>query len=195
MVSTSTKDDVYRATAIVRARNGRLWHYNPLGGETLPGCIPLRWSPIPPSRDWATAIMLGKAMADISDAGASSSSDAGVYFRAKAAVLSSVLLHAAALDEKPMSWLMRALSGNSRVLEEAWSILDGSLDPDSQIAADDLRGILDSEERVRDPIMATTANAFAAYRLSGALASTVDPTFNPEELETGRNRGRSGSVV
>jgi type IV secretion system protein VirD4 len=117
VVSTSTKDDVYRATAIVRARNGRLWHYDPLGGQTLPGCIPLRWSPIPPSRDWATAIMLGKAMADIGDAGTSASGEA-VYFRTKAGVLASALLHAAALEDKPMSWLMRAVSGNSACDED-----------------------------------------------------------------------------
>jgi hypothetical protein len=140
VVSTSTKDDVYRATAIVRARNGRLWHYDPTGGETLPGCIPLRWSPIEPSRDWAMAIMLGKAMSDIATAAGGKASGDSEYFRAKAAVLASCLLHAAGLDGKPMSWLMRCVAGNQSCLEEAHEILDGSLNPDSRIAADDLRG-------------------------------------------------------
>ena len=36
-----------------------------------------------------------------------------MYFRTKAGVLASALLHAAALEDKPMSWLMRAVSGNS----------------------------------------------------------------------------------
>ena len=36
-----------------------------------------------------------------------------LFFRTKAGVLASALLHAAALEDKPMSWLMRAVSGNS----------------------------------------------------------------------------------
>ena len=38
VVSTSTKADVLRATGLVRARLGRVWHYSPDGGETPPGC-------------------------------------------------------------------------------------------------------------------------------------------------------------
>ena len=188
VVSTSTKDDVYRATAIVRARNGRLWHFNPAGGETLPGCIPLRWSPIAPSKDWAMAITLGKAMADTatSDGGGRGSSGDAVYFRTKAAVLTSCLLHAAALEDKPMSWLMRAVAGNRPVLEEAHEILDGSFDPNSRIAADDLRAIIDYDPRSRDPILSTTANAFAAYRLASALETTKNPNFNPVSFAAGQ---------
>jgi len=41
VVSTSTKADVLRATGLVRARLGRVWHYGPDGSETPPGCVEL----------------------------------------------------------------------------------------------------------------------------------------------------------
>lgn len=99
VVSTSTKADVLRATGLVRARLGRVWHYSPDGAETPPGCVELRWSPIPPSARWSTAIALGKAMADISEQGSAENS---AYFRTKAGVLIAVLLHGAALGDKPL---------------------------------------------------------------------------------------------
>jgi hypothetical protein len=43
------KDDVLRATGLVRARLGRVWQYSPDGAEIQPGCVEHRWSPIPPS--------------------------------------------------------------------------------------------------------------------------------------------------
>jgi len=189
VVSTSTREDVYDATAIVRTRMGRLWHFNADGGELLPGCIPLRWSPIIPSKDWAAAISLGKAMADISDSG---NGEYSAYFRTKAGVVIAALLHAAALGEKPMLWLLRAVNGERRILEEAEEILDSSFEPDTQIALSDLRGVLELDERTRSNVFSTTANAFAAYRLPGALASTEpgeDGYFDPAAFVAGQPDG------
>ena len=59
VISTSTKADVLRATGLVRARLGRVWHYGPDGAETPPGALELRWSPIPASAKWSSAIALG----------------------------------------------------------------------------------------------------------------------------------------
>jgi type IV secretion system protein VirD4 len=182
VVSTSTKADVLRATGLVRARLGRVWHYSPDGAETPPGCVELRWSPIPPSARWSSAIALGKAMADISE---QSNSENSAYFRTKAGVLIAALLHAAALGDKPMIWLLRAVNGERRILEEAEEVLDQSFEADTQIALSDLRGILELDERSKGPIFATTANAFAAFRLPGALASTENVNFDPAEFVAG----------
>jgi type IV secretion system protein VirD4 len=182
VVSTSTKADVLRATGLVRARLGRVWHYGPDGSETPPGCVELRWSPIPPSAKWSAAIALGKAMADISEQGNAENS---AYFRTKAGVVIAALLHAAALGDKPMLWLMRAVNGERRVLEEAEEILDASFEADTQIALSDLRGVLELDERSKGPIFSTTANAFAAYRLPGAIASTEDVNFDPAAFAAG----------
>lgn len=184
VVSTSTKADVLRATGLVRARLGRVWHYAPDGSETPPGCAELRWSPIPPSARWSAAIAIGKAMADIAETGSGNSENSS-YFRVKAGVVIAALLHAAALDDKPMLWLLRAVNGEGRVLAEAAEILDGSLSPDSQIAASDLNGVLELDDRGRGAIFATTANAFAAYRLPGALASCENPNFDPAAFVAG----------
>ena len=124
-------------------------------------------------------------MADISEQGSAENS---AYFRTKAGVMIAALLHAAALGEKPMMWLMRAVNGERRVLEEAEEILDSSFEADTQIALSDLRGVLELDERSKGPIFSTTANAFAAYRLPGAIAST-----EPGEhgyLRSGRFRRR-----
>ena len=182
VVSTSTKADVLRATGLVRARLGRVWHYSPDGGETPPGAMELRWSPIPPSAKWSSAIALGKAMADISE---QSNSENSAYFRTKAGVLIAALLHAAALGDKPMMWLLRAVNGERRILEEAEEILDSSFEADTQIALSDLRGTLELDERSKGPIFATTANAFAAYRLPGAIASTENVNFDPAAFVAG----------
>jgi len=182
VVSTSTKADVLRATGLVRARLGRVWHYGPDGSETPPGCVELRWSPIPASAKWSSAITLGKAMADISEQG---NADNSAYFRTKAGVMIAALLHAAALGDKPMMWLLRAVNGERRILEEAEEILDQSFEADTQIALSDLRGILELDERSKGPIFATTANAFAAYRLPGAIASTENVNFDPAAFAAG----------
>ena len=182
VVSTSTKADVLRATGLVRARLGRVWHYGPDGGETPPGCAELRWSPIPPSVRWSAAIALGKAMADISEQG---NAEGSAYFRTKAGILIAALLHAAALSAKPMLWLMRAVNGEQDVLAEAEEILAAGTGADTQIALSDLRGMLALDERSRGPIFATTANAFAAYRLPGAIASTENVNFDPAAFVAG----------
>ena len=175
VVSTSTKADVLRATALVRSRLGRVWHYSPDGSETPPGASELRWSPIPPSGRWATAIALGKAMADVADSGTGGGGEYASYFRTKAGVVIAALLHAAALGDKDMLWLLRAVNGDRVALNQAAETLDDALGSDAQIASSDLHGVIDLDERTKGPIFATTANAFAAYRLPGALRSTGKP--------------------
>src|SRR5512135_816003 len=52
-VCTSTKLDIFDATALVRATHGRVWVYDPGGTEALPpGARALRWSPIVSSGTW-----------------------------------------------------------------------------------------------------------------------------------------------
>ena len=121
-------------------------------------------------------------MADISE---QSNRENSAYFRTKAGVMIAALLHAAALGDKPMMWFLRAVNGERRILDEAEEILDSSFEADTQIALSDLRGILELDERSKGPIFATTANAFAAYRLPGALASTENVNFDPADFVAG----------
>ena len=183
VVSTSTKADVLRATGLVRARLGRVWHYSPDGAEAPPGCVELRWSPIGPSVKWSTERSpWARPWPTFSEIGNGESS---AYFRTKAGVMIAALLHAAAIGDKPMLWLMRAVNGERRILAEAEEILDSSFEADTQIALSDLRGVLELDERSKGPIFSTTANAFAAYRLPGAIASTENVNFAPAAFVAG----------
>ena len=69
VVTASTKDDVLRATGLVRARLGRVWHYGPDGSPVPPGCRELRWSPITASKSWGAAVGLGESMANVAEVG------------------------------------------------------------------------------------------------------------------------------
>jgi type IV secretion system protein VirD4 len=149
VVSTSIKEDVYDATAIARTRMGRLWHFNPDGGELLPGCTPLRWSPIPASRDWSAAIALASSMTDVVESGGEDKNSS--FFRIKAAVLIVPPLHAAALEDKPMTWMLRAVANHRKTIEEVQEILDANakLTAEAAIAAGELEGIRDPPRHPR----------------------------------------------
>jgi hypothetical protein len=126
VVSTSTKDDVLRATGLARARLGTVWHFGPAGGPAPPGTVPLRWSPIPPSRDWARAQGLGKAIAESSrkSSDRGGTTDSGAFFANRSAYFIAAMFHAAALADQPMHWVLRATAGNEKVVQEAIDILN-----------------------------------------------------------------------
>ena len=166
VVSTSTKDDVLRATGLARARLGTVWHFGP-DGDAAPGCRPLRWSPIGPSKDWSRAIALGKAIVETAEGGGagSANSENAKFWSDRSSVFISSLLHAAALGDKPMQWLVRAVNGNQRTLTEALDILNDSLDLAASIAADSLEGIVNlQDERTKANILATSATALSVSR-------------------------------
>ena len=67
------------------------------------------------------AVMLGRSMADVAEMG--SSGGENEYFRNRAGVLIAALLHAAALGEKPMIWMLKAVSNDRRTVDQAHEIL------------------------------------------------------------------------
>jgi type IV secretory pathway TraG/TraD family ATPase VirD4 len=190
VVSTSTKDDVLRATGLVRARLGTVWHFGPAGGPPPPGTVPLRWSPIPPSRDWARAQGLGKAIAESSrkSSDRGGTTDSGAFFANRSAYFIAAMFHAAALADQPMQWVLRATAGNEKVVNEAIDILNDDISPDASLAADTLQGIVDQDPRTKTAIYATAEVALSVYRLPGALRTTEDPNFSPAEFAAGNYR-------
>lgn len=186
VVVTSTKDDVYRATAIARSRVGRLWQFAPGGlrpEEVLPGAIPLRWSPIEPSRDWGQAQILAKAIADTAEVTGGSSENAA-FFRKTAGSLIACVLHAAALASKPMEFVLEAVGEGGSTLDDCERILREA-GGYSTIAADSLNQFRRLEGRTRGNVFITASTAFDAYRLPGALESTRDPNFDVEAFVAG----------
>lgn len=120
-------------------------------------------------------------MADISEQGNGENSD---YFRTKAGVVIAALLHAAAPGDKPMIWLMRAVNGERRILEEAEEILDSSFEPDTQIALSDLRGRAGA--RRGGPVKHLLYHGQRLRRLLSARGARLD---RERQLRPGRLRG------
>ena len=54
MFSASSRSDVYFATALARARIGRIWHLT-ARGNPMPGAYQLRWSPLQGCEDFEFA--------------------------------------------------------------------------------------------------------------------------------------------
>lgn len=182
VVSTSVREDIYMATGQSRARRGTLWHLD-LDKDMglLPGCRPLRWSPITASVDWGKANITGHGMA--AQAEAAEGSMNATYFRHQAGSLISGLLHAAALGGKDLGWIMSAASGNTRFLEDAQAIVrsDGH-----HLALDPLRSIVSLDSRTQGPILTTAQNCFIAFRDPKAYESTLNPNFDPFAFAAGQ---------
>lgn len=188
VVSTSTKDHVLRATGLARARLGTVWHYGLDGSPPPPGTKPLRWSPIPPSRDWARAQELAKAIIDSSHMSSErgGTTDSGAFFANRAMAFIATILQAAALSGRPRQWVLRATAGNEKIIKEAVGVLKDALDPDAALAADSLQSIRHQDSRTKSAIYATAEVALSAYRLPGALRTTEDPNFDPAEFVAGK---------
>lgn len=183
VVCTSTKSDLYRATALARSRKGRLWHFAPDGSPPLPGTIPLQWSPIGPSSEWGTALMLGQSMANVAEV--AEGTENAPFFRLKAGQLAACLLHAAGLAKKPMEWVLDAVAEDESRLREAETIMR-AVGGYSNLGAGVLSGIMNLDGRTRGSIVATTSLAFSAYQLPGALETTRSPNFNEWDFVAGQ---------
>ena len=63
------------------------------------------------------------------------------FFRIKAGVLIASLLYAAALKDKPMLWLLKAVANDTRTVNEAKDILKEAKTPDAVIASAAVRRV------------------------------------------------------
>jgi hypothetical protein len=182
-VSASSKDDVMRATILARSRFGKVWHYAPDGRTpTPPGCEPLRWSPIPASRDWTTAIITAQAIALATDLGAGMSD--GEHWKQRAAALLSSLLYCAAHHGRSMRWVLGVVQKMD--VREAHELLQGVPNP---VPADTLEGIRRTPPKEQGSIFSTAQRAMAAYLVEGAMATTDDPNFDAVSFVRGEGPG------
>ncbi|MCA1675487.1 MAG: hypothetical protein LC799_25970, partial [Actinobacteria bacterium] len=80
------------------------------------------------------------------------------------------MLHAAAIGEKPMEWILEAVAENEQTLKDAEAVLrcaGGDPRSYSGIAAGKISALMKLDGRSRGAIIATTSNCFSAYRLPG----------------------------
>jgi type IV secretory pathway TraG/TraD family ATPase VirD4 len=176
VVSTSTKTDVLTATGIGRARMGRVWHYSPDGGATPPGATPLRWSPITASAQWDIALSTADAMVRVVNM---REMQDGAYWASTSTSVLAPVLHAAALGGESMRWVMRMIAAvDGSGTAEVESILERG---GAQRALDTFRSVTGmASERTRSSVLSAAATTLDVYRLSGALATTEHPNFDPD---------------
>jgi type IV secretion system protein VirD4 len=177
-IVTSTKPDVARATARARARDGRVWMFDPTGASRPPaGLEQLRWSPVTSALTWDGAVVIARAMTVTVGAGTADRS----HWSNRAQALLAPLLHAAAVHGREMAsvvdWVMR------HELDEPGILLE---DPRaSRLAFGSLVGLLNTEDRERSSIFSAAADALQAYTSDGALMTASDPNFDPAAFLTG----------
>ncbi|MHB8670594.1 MAG: type IV secretory system conjugative DNA transfer family protein [Acidimicrobiales bacterium] len=166
VVSTSTKPDVMAATASARARVGRCLLFDPSGSvRPPPGVELLRWSPIPAARSWPAALAAGSAMVLASrPLGTATMLADGNHWTERAEALLAPLMHAAALEAEGARTLVRWV--NRRECEPALAALARH---GSDLAGDQLAGVLRSDSREMSGIWSTASGVLRAYRDDAAL--------------------------
>ncbi len=180
VVVTSTKPDVARATAGARARDGRVWMFDPTGASRAPaGLEALRWSPVTSARTWDGAVVIARAMTVTVGVGTTDRS----HWASRAQALLAALLHAAAVHGREMEtvvgWVMR------HELDEPGVLLED--ERASRLSFASLVGLFNTEARERSSIFSAAADAMQAYASEGALAAASDPNFDPAAYLAGRD--------
>jgi type IV secretion system protein VirD4 len=184
VISTSTKQDVLRASCRVRSEIGQVWLFDPAGSaatENLPeGVRRLSWSPVTAAASWDEAIVMAKAMTQASRAGAGTTDE--THWSERASALLAPLLHAAQLTDRPIAdvlgWVLR------HELEPARQAL---LDAEAQVAADTLAGIEATDGRERSSIFSAAAGVLSAYNSDAVRESAAHPNFDPDHFAGSRD--------
>jgi type IV secretion system protein VirD4 len=188
VVSTSTKIDVFHATAAYRSMWGRIWLFDPSGEEELPqGVHQLRWSPVS-GGSWDDSLTMARAMVDAAQLRASGDSD---YWNERAGALLASLLRAAAVSGRDvqdvLSWVLR------HELDQPIAALELR---GEELAVDVLEGIARTGERTAGGIFSTASSVLSAYNSASALKSCERPNFDPAAFvsSTAYERARKRSA-
>ncbi len=173
VVSTSTKPDVLEATVFRRFALGNCFIFDPTGSTPLPqGTHPLRWSPVVGCDTFEAAVAMAHALGSAARPGSTLSESAHWVERAEG--LLAPLLFAANVAERDMASVCRWVL--ARDLREPLAALEDSGNEMAQVV---LSGVLGTEDRERSGIFSTASGLLAAYRSEAALATTMNPNFDP----------------
>jgi len=180
-VSSSIKADVIHATAAVRARFGRVWHFDPGGDEITPAGVERAcWSPLVSIRTWEDALQVGKTMAEPSLQGKGGDS----HFIGRATDWIQVLLYAAHLADARIGqvadWALAADTPDAQT--EIATLLDTAEkagDAGAGIAVKKLLGLVATPDRERGSIISTMVGLLRVYDSTTARTIGEDPNFDP----------------
>jgi type IV secretory pathway TraG/TraD family ATPase VirD4 len=179
VVATSTKTDVLESTWRRRAERGRCWLFDPSGVVDPPaGVTRLRWSPVDACRDWESALLIARAMAEAARPGGRVG-EAG-HWTERAEALLAPLLHGAAISGAGMAQVVRWV--NRHDLDSGRAALSMADSGGAALAVDILTGLAATDERELSGIWSTAAGILSAYRSRMALDGADDPNFDPTLL-------------
>ncbi len=172
VVSTSTKLDVFQATAHARSRWGRIWVFDPTGREQLPpGALRLSWSPVAVIGSWDDALSRARAMVDACASVRGSDTE---FWNERAGAMLGALLHAATVSGRGIadvrSWVLR------EDLTHPQAVL---LAHGEHLPADVLEGLARAPERTVSSICATASSVLSVYNSASALDASTHPNFDP----------------
>jgi type IV secretion system protein VirD4 len=199
VVSTSTKPDVVRATAVARAPFGRVWCYAPDGSTPIPpGLTQLRWSPLSGAEDWGVAIRTATSMTKTLS---TVSLEGGDHWKDRATDLLAPVFHWAALRGLPMRQARDAVAGllapvsmEGKRQPFGWTIRKELQRLGADRAAVAVLGnIMSTPDREVGSIISAAMRALQVYQLPGAIASTEQPNFDPAEFVKGGYGGGYGA--
>jgi type IV secretion system protein VirD4 len=183
VVSTSTKPDVMRATAMSRSCDGWAFLYDPSGEIDCPHNVErVGWSPLTTAKNWDAAVVTADAMVGAGRLITLRSSEH--HWSERAGALLSTLLHAAALDGRSMPDVLHWIDRHNGA--PALEILAESAGEEAP-ATDLLAGIAATDPREQSGIWSTASGVLAAYRTQGALASTRMPPLDFKAFCDGPN--------
>jgi type IV secretion system protein VirD4 len=174
---TSTKPDVMQATMSSRSEIGQVWLFDPTGEQhDLPDNVRrLSWSPVAAAATWDQALLMARAMTACTKVSTGTTNE--THWTERATALLAPLLYAANLTNQPISQVLRWVLRQN--LTPALQILN---DNDTQIPADVLIGIQNTEHRERSSIFSATAGVLAAYNSDAVRTAANTPNFDPHRF-------------
>ena len=159
-IVTSTKRDVFDATAAWRSRRGSVWVFDPFGDDSAD------WTPLDGCENWSWALRQAQWLADATQDG---DSEVAGYWRGEAAKLLAPLLHAAVLDDQGVDAVIAWLD-TQEAKEPARILKTGG----AAAAARQLQSVVALDPRNRGTTFMSAGSVLAAYRF-------------PQVLETARS--------
>jgi type IV secretion system protein VirD4 len=170
-ISTSTKPDVFRATAgrrleLARRHGGDVHVYAPTEADRVEGLRPIRWSPLAGCRSPRVAAMRVAALVNVAQVGGGVEN--ADHWRAGAArILRAYFLAAAHHPARPGDFAVVTEWLSGQEAREPLTILDALRTAGGHQWAAELRGVFVTPERERGSFYSAAQNT---------LKSTADPT-------------------
>jgi type IV secretion system protein VirD4 len=184
VVTTSTKDDIARATSSQRAGVGHVLLFDPSGTvDPPPGVLRVGWSPIHAASRWDEAVLTADSL---TDAARQRPRGSGVtdHWTERAAALLAPLLHAASATGSGVDTLAEWV--DRRDGRDALAVLvrhHGEHHP----SASSLAGILATDARELSGIWSTASGVLAGWRTDAARAAAMAPPLDVGAFLSGAN--------